>query len=318
MVAQEEPPLAGGRDGRGVGEDVHDGQALLQAQGHVEARHEREVEGHVKLVALAEVGAHVFRPLVGLGEEDAVAAVLAVDDPAELAEHGVGLGKVLAGGAFPLDEVGHGVAAEAVEPLVEPEAHHLQHGLADGGIVVVEVGLVAEEAMPVVGLPERIPGPVGLLGIDEDDARVAVALLGLAPHVVVGERRGRGAPGGLKPRMLIGGVVHDEIGDDPEAPRVGGVEERAELGHRPVRGMERVEIGDVVPVVAQGGGVHGQEPQAVDAEIPQVVEPGGEAGEVADPIAVAVHEGLDVDLVEDGVLVPVQGPRGAHRQRSLR
>src|SRR5439155_20469315 len=51
-------------------------------------------------------------------------------------------------------------------------------------------------------------------------------------------------------------------------------------------------------------------PETVDAELGQVVEPLGQSGEVADAVAVAVHERLDVDLVEDGVLVPVA--RGGH------
>jgi hypothetical protein len=112
--------------------------------------------------------------------------------------------------------------------------------------------------------------------------------------------------------VLVGGVIHDQVRDDPEATGVGRLEEGAELRHGPVRRVETIEVGDIVAVVAQGRGVHGQDPQAVDPEIAQVIEPGGETGEVADPVAVAIHEGLDVDLVEDGVLVP------AHRQRSRR
>jgi len=82
VVAQEEAPLAGRRDRRRVGEDVGDGQPVLAPHAHVQARHQREVEGHVELVAVAEVGPHVLRPLVGLGQEHAAAAVLAIDDGA--------------------------------------------------------------------------------------------------------------------------------------------------------------------------------------------------------------------------------------------
>ena len=39
---------------------------------HEQARHEREVEGHVALVAVAEVGDGVLGPLVGLGQQHAV------------------------------------------------------------------------------------------------------------------------------------------------------------------------------------------------------------------------------------------------------
>ena len=50
---------------------------------------------------------------------------------------------------------GDGVEAEAVEAEIEPEADDPEHGLDDLGVVVVEVGLVVEEAVPVVLLPRR-------------------------------------------------------------------------------------------------------------------------------------------------------------------
>ena len=63
--------------------DVGDGQAVFLAEGHVDARHQREVEGHVALVAVAEVGADVGGPLVGFGEDQAV-GVFGVDGGADL------------------------------------------------------------------------------------------------------------------------------------------------------------------------------------------------------------------------------------------
>ena len=59
------------------------------------------------------------------------------------------LGQVLAVGAFALVEVGHGVGAEAVDAEVEPVVHGVEHRLLHLGVVVVEVGLVREEAVPV-------------------------------------------------------------------------------------------------------------------------------------------------------------------------
>jgi hypothetical protein len=63
-------------------------------------------------------------------------------------------------------------------------------------------------------------------------------------------------------------------------------------------------VGDVVPVVAQWARVVGEEPDDVDAELLHVVELLDQPVEVADAVAVGVAEGLDVQLVEDGVLVP--------------
>ncbi len=48
------------------------GKRSSMLQRHEQPRHEREVEGHVALVALAEVGRGVLGPLVGLGQQHAV------------------------------------------------------------------------------------------------------------------------------------------------------------------------------------------------------------------------------------------------------
>src|SRR5439155_26956859 len=67
---------------------------------------------------------------------------------------------------------------------------------------------------------------------------------------------------------------------------------------------DRVEVGDVVAAVAQGRGVHRQQPEAVDAEPRQVVELVGQPDEVAGAVVVAVEEAAQVDLVEDRALEP--------------
>ena len=73
VVAQEDRPLAAVRDVRRLLHDLDDRVAVFLRDRHVHARHQREVVGHVALVAVAEVLAHVLRPLVGLGEQEAVA-----------------------------------------------------------------------------------------------------------------------------------------------------------------------------------------------------------------------------------------------------
>jgi len=84
------------------------------------------------------------------------------------------LGQVLVAGSFALDQIRHGVKTEAVDAQVEPEIENGQHLADDGRVVVVEIGLMMKEAVPVVGLGHRIPRPVGSLGVDEDDAHVAI------------------------------------------------------------------------------------------------------------------------------------------------
>ena len=66
MVAEEQRPLGGIRDGRGLGEDVDDWEPVLHADRHEQPRYQRKVEVHVAFVALPEIGDSVFGPLIGL------------------------------------------------------------------------------------------------------------------------------------------------------------------------------------------------------------------------------------------------------------
>ena len=42
------------------------------------------------------------------------------------------------------------------------------------GIVEVEIGLMRVEAVPVIGLRDRVPGPVRRLRVEEDDPGILV------------------------------------------------------------------------------------------------------------------------------------------------
>ena len=223
---------------------------------------------------------------------------------AHLLEEDVRLVEVLAVRAVALVEVGHGVEAKAVEAEVQPEAQDVEHRLADLGVVVVEVGLVMKEAVPVVRAALLVPRPVRRLGVDEDDPRAVVAGRVIRPHVpvalgVVGARARL-----LKPLAVRRRVVHDEVGDDADAALVRGLDERPHVVDRPVVGVHLVEVGDVVAAVAAGRLVHRQQPHARHAEPLQVVELLGQAAEVAVPVAGAVEEAAQVDLVEDRRLEP--------------
>lgn len=73
------------------------------------------------------------------------------------------------------------------------------------------------EAMPIVGLSDRIPGPIGGLEILENDTRLLEPSWRLAPDIEVAFRGARmrlACP--LKPAMLIRGMIDHELGYDPE------------------------------------------------------------------------------------------------------
>ena len=84
-----------------------------------------------------------------------------------------------------LVEIGDGVETKPVDPDGQPEVERIEDCLVDRRVLEVEVWLVGEEAMPVVGVGHRIPGPVRGLGVLEDDAGVLVELGVVGPDVEV-------------------------------------------------------------------------------------------------------------------------------------
>ena len=214
--------------------------------------------------------------------------------------------QVLAVRPLLLVEVGHRVEPEAVEPEIEPEAQHLDHLVLHCRVLVVQVRLVAEEAVPVVLAADGVVRPVRDLGVDEDDPGVAVGLVGVRPDVVVAVGPVRVLARGLEPGMVGRGVVHDQVDDHAHPALVRRLDEGAEVLDRAVVGVDPVEVCDVVAAVAEGRRIERQHPDAVDPEPLQVVELLLQAAEVAGAVVVAVEERARVDLVEDGRLEPVR------------
>ncbi len=81
-------------------------------------------------------------------------------------------------------------------------------------------------------------------------------------------------------------------------------DEVVDIGERAVLRVDGLVVGDVVAEVDLRRGIHGRDPDGVDAEGLQVVEALGDAVEIADAVAVGVLKAAWVDLVDDGVLPP--------------
>ena len=86
--------------------------------------------------------------------------------------------------------------------------------------------------------------------------------------------------------MFVGGVAKHLVEEDPQAPVVGGVEQMLEVLRRAVIGLHAFEVSDVIAPVAVGRGVDRREPDPVDAEAPDIVQLGLDAGQVTLPVAV--------------------------------
>ena len=314
MVAEEDRPLAIRRQVGGLAHDIGDRRAVLAAQRHPDARHQREVEGHVALVVVAEVGPHVLGPLVRLGQDEPRRPAL-IHEGAQPLQENMGLRQILAVGPLALEEVGHRVEPQPIHAHVEPEGDEIEDLLLHARVVIIQVGLMVEEAVPEESVGFLVPGPVGAFGVGEDDPRVGVALVGVAPDVIIAVRRSGVLARLLEPVVLVRGVVHDQFGDHPQPALMGLFQEFLEVVERAVIGVDRPEIGDVVAAIAQRRAVEGQHPDAIHAERLDVVELAGQPPEVARAVVRGIEERADADLVDDRVLVPVVGGRAIDARR---
>ena len=155
---------------------------------------------------------------------------------------------------------------DVLERLVDLRVVPVQIGLLDVELVVVVLarfsvplpGRVAEERLPVVG---GLPGLV---------ARFALAI---APHVPIAIRIvARGARLD-EPLVLIRGVVHHHVHDHADVAFVCLGNQAVEVGQRAVLRIDVAVVRDVVAEVDLRRRIDGSEPDGVDSQVFQVIEP---------------------------------------------
>ena len=137
--------------------------------------------------------------------------------------------------------------------------------------------------------------------------RVAVLIeaLGVAPDVVVAVGVVLGGARLLEPFVFVGAVVDDQVHHELDAVLVRGGKQLVEVFHGAELRHDGTVVGDVVAVVVVRGGVDGGEPQHLDAEVCQVRDLLGDAGQVTDAVAVGVVERAGVNLVDHRFLPPL-------------
>jgi hypothetical protein len=244
-------------------------------------------------VILAEhLAIHLPEILVQAGTLGVVGHVVAMVGSRQRREGGV------------LGDEGDDVHAEAVHAFVEPEPHDVIDLPPNARIFPLEVGLFAAEVMQVVCARRRIVAPGAPLFVEEAPALGRRASLRRPPVVVVAVGIGPAAAALPEPRVLVAGGVDHQVHDQRDAALVQPLEHRVEIGHRPHLGHDGAVVADVVAVVVVGGLVDRVEPHDVHAQALDVVEPGGDAPEVADAVAVAVLEAARVDLIDHDFLPP--------------
>ncbi len=176
-------------------------------------------------------------------------------------DDGVRLRQVLVVGAFAFAEIRNGVEPKPVHPHVEPSPHDLHHCEQDARVVVVEIRLMREEAVPIVGTRFGIPGPVRFLRVAEDDPRSGITLVGVAPDIPVARIRARpAAPRTFEPGMLVRGMIDHQLRDHPQLAALGFLHELPELVHGAEVGIDAAVIRDVVTVVTPRRWIEREQP----------------------------------------------------------
>ena len=107
-----------------------------------------------------------------------------------------------------------------------------------------------------------------------------------------------------EPGVLVGGVVQNEVEDDADAPLLSFGDEPVHIRERPEHRVDVPVVRDVVAVVCLGTSADRRQPDGVDAQFLQVVEPVDEAGDVPDAVSVRVLETPWVYLIDDSALPP--------------
>ncbi len=216
------------------------------------------------------------------------------------------------------------VHAEPVDAAVEPPRHHVVDRAADVRVLPVEVRLLAREQVQVVLARRLVVLPRGaaeerapVVGLGPGRAGLH-ALARRTPPVPVAPGVGTAGARPAEPGVLVRGVVHHQVHDDPQAPVVRRGQQPVEVLERPEHRVDVLVVADVVAVVVLGRAVHGREPHDVDAQGHEVVEPPLDPGQVADPVAVRVLEGPRVDLVDHRARPPGRLPGGPAADRAGR
>jgi hypothetical protein len=115
-----------------------------------------------------------------------------------------------------------------------------------------------------------------------------------------------------EPAVLDRRVAGDDVHEHPQPALVGGADERVHVVQRSEARVDVRVVGDVVAAVGERRRVDGRQPQRIGAEAGDVLQPPGDAGEVALAVAVGVLKRARVDLVDDGVAPPRLGGSVGH------
>ena len=198
---------------------------------------------------------------------------------------------------------GDHIFTEAVNTEIEPELEDLLDLCSDKRIVHVEIRLLDGKQMQIIFLPQIVPLPCLALKMTVPVVRQFSVRLCGPPDIIIGIRLDA-PPGFLEPFMLVARVIDDQIHDKLHPALVQAVQNSPECLHAAVFRCNVHVIRNIIAAVRAGRRIERREPDAVNAELLQIVELLQYPPQIADPVAVSVAEAPGPDLIKNHVLKP--------------
>ena len=218
-----------------------------------------------------------------------------------------------------VEVVVHRIQPKAIHTQLQPETHVGQQRVLHLPVVKVQVRLAGQEIVQVILHPPGVPAPGTAAEYRLPVVWWRTVRFGIGPHIPVGFRVFPALAAFHEPRVFFGRVRQHLVDDDLQPQFVRTCHQRPKI----VQGAEhRVHVAVVRHVVAEV--VHrafeeGREPDAVHAQLRHIVQPLGDAVQVADAVAGGVLIAARVDLVDDTATPPfIVGRTVCRRIRAAR
>ena len=104
--------------------------------------------------------------------------------------------------------------------------------------------------------------------------------------------------------MLIRGMRKHHVDDNPKPKGMRPGNQGVEISKRTEQRIDIRIVGNVIAIVLHRRDEEGRQPDGVDAERGDVIEPRGYTGEITNPIAARVQKTARIDLVNHRTLPP--------------
>ena len=104
--------------------------------------------------------------------------------------------------------------------------------------------------------------------------------------------------------MIDRRVVDDKVHDDTNSAFAGLTSEADKVARSAKVRINSVIVQNIVSLVSIWTGVKRHQPNAVGAQIRDMIEAMSQAGEIAKAVAIRIHEGLHVNAINNRILVP--------------